>query len=423
MTEQTTLPPPQAGNDERRAELNFLPPVELNQSVWSSLLGNIRAAIHPENLPPLQLTSKPIEDDSLILPRTSIDGSLWSSLTQNVRDFLSPEKLPPLQLTSKPIADNEILPRTDAGKSLFSSLHDNIQSTFFPEKLPPLQLSSKPIKVRSIWGSYDYKQEGAGVSVAVHVVMIAGLIGLSIMSSRAVKLDTKPQNLTSLTNDDVPVDLPMTAKKGPQMGGGGGGGDRDKLDATKGKLPKLSMQQLAPPVVVIRNENPKLPVEPTVVVPPEIKMASNLPNLGDPMAKIPNGPLSNGTGSGGGIGSGSGGGVGSGSGPGVGPGHGGGMGGGAFRVGNGVSAPRALETPDPEYSEEARKAKYQGTVVLWLIVGPDGKPRDIRVTRPLGMGLDQKAIEAVNRWRFEPAMKDGRPVAVQINVEVNFRLY
>ena len=95
----------------------------------------------------------------------------------------------------------------------------------------------------------------------------------------------------------------------------------------------------------------------------------------------------------------------------------------SFRVGGGVSAPRALDTPDPEYSEEARKAKYQGTCVLWLIVGPDGKPRDIKVARALGMGLDQKAIEAVRNWKFEPAMKDGKPVAVQINVEVNFRLY
>jgi TonB family protein len=110
-------------------------------------------------------------------------------------------------------------------------------------------------------------------------------------------------------------------------------------------------------------------------------------------------------------------------GPGVGPGHGGAIGdGAAYRVGGTVTPPRALYTPDPEYSAEALHAKYQGTLVLWLIVGPDGKPRDIRVTRALGMGLDQKAIEAVNRWRFEPAMKDGRPVAVQINVEVNFRL-
>jgi TonB family protein len=94
-----------------------------------------------------------------------------------------------------------------------------------------------------------------------------------------------------------------------------------------------------------------------------------------------------------------------------------------FRVGGGVSAPRGLFTPDPEYSEEARKAKYQGTVILWLIVDPNGKPRDIKVARSLGMGLDEKAIEAVKSWKFDPARKDGAPVAVQINVEVNFRLY
>jgi len=88
-----------------------------------------------------------------------------------------------------------------------------------------------------------------------------------------------------------------------------------------------------------------------------------------------------------------------------------------------VRAPRALYAPDPEFSEEARKAKYQGTVVLWMIVGPDGRTHDIRVQRSLGMGLDEKAIEAVQRWRFEPARKDGIPVAVEIAVEVNFRLY
>jgi protein TonB len=98
-------------------------------------------------------------------------------------------------------------------------------------------------------------------------------------------------------------------------------------------------------------------------------------------------------------------------------------GGGAYRVGGGVSAPRAIYQPDPEYSEEARKAKFQGTVILWVIVGPDGRVHDMRVQRSLGMGLDEKALEAVKLWRFEPSRKDGQPVPVQINVEVNFRLY
>jgi TonB family protein len=155
------------------------------------------------------------------------------------------------------------------------------------------------------------------------------------------------------------------------------------------------------------------------VVAPKVMMSSV--NIGDPLSNL-NLP-SNGTGSGGGVGSGSGGGVGSGRGPGVGPGWGGGVGGGPYRVGGGVSAPRAIYAPDPEYSEEARKAKYQGTVVLWVVVGSDGRPRDVKVTRSLGLGLDEKAIEAVKSWKFDPAKKDGQPVPVQISVEVNFRLY
>jgi len=100
-----------------------------------------------------------------------------------------------------------------------------------------------------------------------------------------------------------------------------------------------------------------------------------------------------------------------------------GYGGGAYRVGGGVSAPKALYAPDPEYSEEARKAKYQGTVVLWLVVDANGRPQQIRIQRALGMGLDEKAIEAVKMWKFEPARKDGQPVPVMINVNVTFRLY
>ena len=226
------------------------------------------------------------------------------------------------------------------------------------------------------------------------------------------------QQVVGIVTDISPYVLPASSTK---AGGGGGGGDRDKLQASKGALPKLSDQQITPPAVVVRNENPKLPVEPTVVVPPKIQLPTTGP-LGDPLSSVL-GPPSSGTGSGGGIGSGSGGGVGSGRGPGVGPGYGGGIGGGIYRVGGGVSAPHTTYAPDPDYSEEARKAKYQGTVVLWVIVGADGRPHDIRIQRSVGMGLDEKAVEAVRTWRFEPARKDGQPVAVQVNIEVNFRLY
>lgn len=93
------------------------------------------------------------------------------------------------------------------------------------------------------------------------------------------------------------------------------------------------------------------------------------------------------------------------------------------RVGGKVSAPKVLYDPDPAYSDVARRAGYQATVVLWLVAGMDGRAHRIRVQHGAGMGLDQEAIEAVKLWRFQPATKDGQPVPVMINVEVNFRLY
>jgi periplasmic protein TonB len=251
---------------------------------------------------------------------------------------------------------------------------------------------------------------------AFNTLMVAALLISGTLI--AAKHEEIKRTVISLATDISPYVLPPAAD---QSGGGGGGGDRDKLQASQGAPPKFAREQFTPPAVVLRNPDPKLVMDPTVVGPPDLKLSS-LPNMGDPLSKVI-GPPSNGTGSGGGIGDGSGGGVGSGRGPGVGPGYGGGIGGGAYRVGGGVSAPRAVYSPDPEYSEEARKAKYQGTVVLWCVVGPDGRVHEVRVQRSLGLGLDEKAIEAVKTWKFEPSRKDGAPVAVQINVEVNFRLY
>ncbi len=93
------------------------------------------------------------------------------------------------------------------------------------------------------------------------------------------------------------------------------------------------------------------------------------------------------------------------------------------KVGGRVSPPRTTYTREPEFSELARAAGYQGVSTLGLIVGVDGKPRDIHIINKIGLGLDEKAIEAVRSWRFSPALKDGQPVAVQIAVEVDFHLY
>ena len=268
------------------------------------------------------------------------------------------------------------------------------------------------------YGTYGVRPTNFILSFVVHILMVA----LVLVSGYFVvehKQEIK-QNVVSLIGGAELSDYTLPVSK-TKAGGGGGGGDRDKLEASRGKLPKKSLSQITPPSAVIRNPDPKLAVEPTVVMPNIPVKEPNIAALGDPKGVL--GPPSNGTGSGGGIGSGSGGGVGSGTGPGVGPGWGGGIGGGAYRVGGGVSAPRTVYAPDPEYSEEARKAKYQGTVMLWVVIGPDGRVHDMKVVRPLGLGLDEKALEAVKQWKFEPARKDGQPVAVQVNIEVNFRLY
>jgi len=94
-----------------------------------------------------------------------------------------------------------------------------------------------------------------------------------------------------------------------------------------------------------------------------------------------------------------------------------------YRAEGRVSAPRALKSPPPEYSEEGRRARCEGAVVLWLVVDSTGVPRDLQIQKPLGLGLDEKAVEKIGNWTFEPARKDGQPVAVKINVEASFHLF
>ncbi len=165
------------------------------------------------------------------------------------------------------------------------------------------------------YGNFKTRRSTFVFSFAAHflAIVLVLLMGQFITQHRRAI----GQKVIGIVTDISPYVLPPSLSK---SGGGGGGGDRDVLAASKGKLPRFSREQLAPPIVVVRNENPKLAVEPTVIVPPEIHLA--IPQsgpLGDPLSSIA-GPASSGTGSGGGIGSGTGGGVGAGRGPGVGPG-------------------------------------------------------------------------------------------------------
>jgi len=300
----------------------------------------------------------------------------------------------------------------------YRSFVKNVLETLNPPKLPPLEVTSKPVAVKDIWGLYGRQKKSFMMSTGFQITVVVLLF--TIFSTKAVQDRMKAAVTLFTPIDTAPPEMKMAPKK-DSMQGGGGGGDRSPLPASKGRLPKAALRQFTPPVAVYNNLNPKLPMEPTIIAPPDVTLPNNnLPYYGDPLSKFTT--PSNGTGSGGGIGSGKGGGVGSGDVGGYGPGSGGGVGGGVFRVGGGVTAPVVLFKPEPEYSEDARKAKYQGTVLLYIQVDTGGKAINVKVLKSLGLGLDEKAMEAVKKWRFKPGTKDGKPVVVEASVEVNFRL-
>lgn len=247
-------------------------------------------------------------------------------------------------------------------------------------------------------------------AVGAHAVAIA-LIAWMIMHHVQLAAPTPPQVATIVAPPLNPPPLPAMPQAQKM---GGGGGQHDIGPVTQGHLPKFSQEPQIVPPKAPPTIPPKLAVEPTVNVQPNLKIADNkLPDLGMPNSNLKGFSLGNGSGTG----------IGSGNGNGVGPGSGGNMGGGVYQVGGSVRAPQVIYSVDPEFSEEARKAKFSGNVQVALIVDAQGLPKNIRVERGVGMGLDEKAVEAVRQYRFKPAMKDGKPVPVEIYVEVNFQIF
>jgi protein TonB len=275
-------------------------------------------------------------------------------------------------------------------EGVLASLWESVRDTFFPVKLPPLVLQSKPIPVID---RMAMKQNPWATGTATAIYVLVFLISWWL-------IHMKLQQIAMAKMEQTQIVLPPP----PDIGKAGGGGQKGLTAVTKGKLPKIA-----------ELEKPKLTMpDPTVNIQKDLKMAdNNMPQFGDP-----NSPLlgnSMGKGTGGGMGNGNGTGIGNG----VGPGYGNGV----KNVGNGVIGPKIIYQPEPEFSEEARKAKFMGVVTVSIIVDAQGKPQNVKVLRGVGMGLDEKAMEAVRQYRFKPATENGKPVAVFLNVEVNFEIF
>ena len=304
----------------------------------------------------------------------------------------------------------------DAGASSWLPGAPQIPVAAYATNSPAVMLpASRPIFTVDPLAVKGDKTSSA-ISAVVHVVAITLILAVAWNVHSAVTL--KPATVVT------PVDFKITAPPpilpvAKVQGGGGGGGAHQVVEASKGRQPIVAKQQITPPQI-IRIDHPKLGVEPTEMT--KIPDNNNLPMLG--MTQSPQIAMaSQGSGSGSGFGHGMGGGIGGGRGIGAGPGSGGGYGGGLMSVGGGVSAPQVIHSAEPAFTDEARRANYQGNVSVQLIVDSEGNPQNVRLVSHLGMGLDEKAIEAVRQYKFKPAMYQGHPVAVQILIDVDFHLH
>ncbi len=267
------------------------------------------------------------------------------------------------------------------------------------------------------------RMESGIASMLVHAMLIGFMVFLALDKPSAVEAKKDP-----VVFINTPFNLPFEG-----IGGGGGGGGRhEPLPAPAGRMPDTSRVQYMPPDP--GEVRPLTPADDSAKA--TVQMPIDLPT--DPTMPIGDisgpGGTSAGPGSGGGMGSGYGTGVGSGYGAGYGPGSGGGMGGGSgggigngvgpYVMGSGVTEPIPIEQPRPPYTEEARKNRTEGTLVLQAIIRANGRVDSFRVVKGLGYGLDESAINTIaTKWRFKPGTFKGTPVDVQANIEVSFRLY
>lgn len=256
------------------------------------------------------------------------------------------------------------------------------------------------------------------VSSTAHVALFAALIviaSLGLGSASAV---------TESRVDQDPLRLVYLAL--PGEGGGGGGGGLKQL-APPPKAQRKGTNHVDSPVPAPppppAPEPPKAepPPPPEPVKAPVAEVAASPETKDGQIAPAPP-STSRGSGDQGGVGTGAGTGIGEGTGPGIGEGDGGGTGGGPFRPGSGVEPPSIRHEVKPDYTEDARRRNIRGDVLMEIVVKRDGTVSDVHVLRGLGYGLDERAVEAVKQWTFNPATRKGVPVDVLVEVAMEFRL-
>ncbi|HTC74616.1 MAG TPA: energy transducer TonB [Edaphobacter sp.] len=298
------------------------------------------------------------------------------------------------------IAEVRLLNGGTKQESILGSLWSGLRELVLPNRLSPLVLESRPVAVVDrMFERRSYRSAGWAVVAHVFAVLMVGFA-----ATTQIHFAAPGKTVTELV---VP---PQASPRTNAMHGGGG--QRGSTPVTKGTPPKFAEQQIVapkePPMI-----EPKIHIEPSLEVQQDVRMASSIPQIG--VATSPLVGMS--------MGSGRGNGLGSGNGNGVGPGSGGNTGGGVRQIGGGVSAPVLLYQVDPEFSEEARRSKTAGNVLVNLWVDEKGNPTHVHVIRGIGMGLDEKAVAAVKLYKFKPAMENGRPVTVEMNVEVTFHIF
>ncbi len=220
------------------------------------------------------LTERPVKVNGNV-KSTLMPPSYGDGFSANLKEFFSSQPVPKGPVNSRLAV---------SWGTSFGGFGYRVKEFFSPTKLPPLQVTSKPIKVKDIWS----KDENFGwtqiLSIGLHA-SIAALLILPFFMMRSTDVQAKgPVDVTPLDISDYVSKLPAGKDK---AGGGGGGGDREVLPPTKGKAPKFKMTQLTPPTPVIRNPDPKLAVDPSLLGPPDLKVPNpNLNNMGDPLAAL-----------------------------------------------------------------------------------------------------------------------------------------